>query len=101
MGLLDKAKEKALELKGATFAALSDADTSKVHEVIAAFNAGLPLLKEAGCSPTRADVDLGLSPKITAHFNSNDVSQEKASSSSLKPDAPIRLTTASCLDPAQ
>jgi hypothetical protein len=77
MGLLDKAKEKALELKGATFAAVSDPDTSKLHEVIAAFNAGLPLLKDAGCTPTRVEVDLALSPKIISFFNSNDVSQEK------------------------
>jgi hypothetical protein len=76
MGLLDKAKAKALELKEATGGALNDAAMSKVHEVIDAFNAGLPLLREAGCTPTRVDVVVGLPPKILSHFDPNDVSQE-------------------------
>jgi hypothetical protein len=76
MGLLDKVKEKAVELKEATGGALSDAAMSKVHDVVAAFNAGLPLLREAGCAPTRVDVVVGLPPKIVSHFDPNDVSQE-------------------------
>jgi hypothetical protein len=49
---------------------------SKVHDIVAAFNAGLPLLKEAGCTPTRVHIDVSLPPKIMAHFDPNHVSQE-------------------------
>jgi hypothetical protein len=76
MGLLDKAKEKAVELKEAMGGAVSGAAMSKVHDIVDAFNAGLPLLKEAGCTPIRVDIVVGLPPKILAHFDPNEVSQE-------------------------
>ena len=76
MGLLNKAKEKALEFKQEQGSALAGAAIDKVHEVLALFNAALPLLKEAGCTPSGVDVDVGLPPKVVANFATSDVSEE-------------------------
>jgi hypothetical protein len=76
MGLLHKAKDKAMELKDAAGGELAEASMVKVREVLGLFNAALPLLKEAGCTPSGVDVDVGLPPKIVANFATSDVSEE-------------------------
>ena len=40
------------------------------------FTAAPPLLKEAGCTPSGVDVDVGLPPKVVANFATSDVSEE-------------------------
>ena len=76
MGVLHKARQRAMELKETKGNELAEASMAKVREVLAAFNAGLPLLKEAGCRPTGVEVELGLPPKIVANFATSDVSEE-------------------------
>jgi hypothetical protein len=73
VGLLQKAKEKALEL---TEGELANAGVAKVREVLARFNEALPLLEEAGCTPSGVDVDVGLPPKVVANFATSEVSEE-------------------------
>ncbi len=73
MGLLQKAKEKALEV---TEGELANAGLAKVREVLARFNDALPLLEEAGCTPSGVDVDVGLPPKVVAKFATSEVSEE-------------------------
>lgn len=73
MGLLHKAKEKALEF---TEGELANAGVAKVREVLSLFNEALPLLEEAGCTPSGVDVDVGLPPKVVANFATNEVSEE-------------------------
>jgi hypothetical protein len=76
VGLLDKTKEKAIEFTQAQGGALADVGIAKVREVLGLFNEALPLLKQAGCSPSGVDVDVGLPPKVVANFVTNDVSEE-------------------------
>ena len=73
MGLLQKAKEKALEF---TEGELATAGVAKVHEMLGMFNAALPLLEEAGCRPCGAEVEITLPPKLVAYFATSDVSEE-------------------------
>ena len=73
MGLLNKAKEKALEF---TEGELANAGVAKVREILSLFNEALPLLEEAGCTPSGVDVDVGLPPKVVANFATNEVSEE-------------------------
>ena len=73
MGLLHKAKEKALEF---TEGELANAGVAKMREVLSLFNEALPLLEEAGCTPSGVDVDVGLPPKVVANFVTNEVSEE-------------------------
>ena len=73
MGLLQKAKEKALEF---TEGELAQAGVAKVREMLSLFNEALPLLEEAGCTPSGVDVDVGLPPKVVATFATSDVSEE-------------------------
>ena len=73
MGLLQKAKEKALEF---TEGELADAGVAKVREMLALFNAALPLLEEAGCRPSGVEVEITLPPKVVAYFVTSDVSEE-------------------------
>jgi hypothetical protein len=73
VGLLQKAKEKALEL---TEGELANAGTAKMREVLALFNAALPLLEEAGCKPSEVEVEIGLPPKVVANFVTSEVSEE-------------------------
>ena len=74
MGLLHKAKEKALEY--ADTGALANAGVEKMREVLSLFNAALPLLEEAGCRPSEVEVEVGLPPKVVANFETSDVSEE-------------------------
>lgn len=71
--VLSKAKEKALEL---TEGELANAGVAKAREVLARFNEALPLLEEAGCTPSAVDVDVGLPPKVVATFATSEVSEE-------------------------
>jgi hypothetical protein len=73
VGLLNKAKEKALEF---TEGELANAGVAKVREILSLFNEALPLLEEAGCTPSGVDVDVGLPPKVVANFATNEVSEE-------------------------
>lgn len=76
MGLLDKTKEKASELKNGQGGMLADAAMGKAREALALLNDAMPLLRQAGCSPSGVDVDIGLPPKIVANFATSDVSDE-------------------------
>ena len=73
MGLLQKAKEKALEF---TDGELANVGAAKVRELISRFNEALPLLEEAGCTPSEVEVEVGLPPKIVANFVTSEVSEE-------------------------
>ena len=73
MGLLQKAKEKALEF---TDGELANVGVAKVRELISRFNEALPLLEEAGCTPSEVEVEVGLPPKIVANFVTSEVSEE-------------------------
>jgi len=73
VGLLDKARGKALEI---TEGELANVGVAKVREILAMFNAELPLLEQAGCTPSGIDVDVGLPPKVVANFATTDVSEE-------------------------
>ena len=73
MGLLHKAKEKALEF---TESELANAGVAKVRELLSRFNEALPLLEEAGCTPSEVEVEVGLPPKVVAYFVTSDVSEE-------------------------
>ena len=75
MGLLQKAKEKALELlvEGSE---LANAGVAKVREMLALLNEAMPLLEQAGCTPSGVDVDVGLPPKVVACFATSEVSEE-------------------------
>jgi hypothetical protein len=73
VGLLQKAKEKALELGESE---LGNAGVTKVRELLALFNEALPLLEQAGCRPSEVDVDIGLPPKVVASFATAEVSEE-------------------------
>ena len=73
MGLLHKAKEKALEF---TDGELANVGAAKVRELISRFNEALPLLEEAGCTPSEVEVEVGLPPKIVANFVTSEVSEE-------------------------
>ena len=72
MGLLQKAKDKALAF---TEGELADAGVAKVHEMLGLFNAALPLLEEAGCRPSGVEVEITLPPKVVAYFATADVSE--------------------------
>jgi|tagenome__1003787_1003787.scaffolds.fasta_scaffold20666672_2 hypothetical protein len=74
VGLLQKAKEKALEV---TEGELANAGVAKVREILSLFNEAMPLLEEAGCAPSGVDVDIGLPPKVVANFATTEVSEEK------------------------
>ena len=73
MGLLQKAKDKALAF---TEGELADAGVAKVREMLGLFNAALPLLEEAGCRPSGVEVEITLPPKVVAYFATSDVSEE-------------------------
>jgi hypothetical protein len=73
VGLLHKAKEKALEL---TEGELANVGAAKVRELISRFNEALPLLEEAGCTPSEVEVEVGLPPKVVANFVTSEVSEE-------------------------
>ena len=73
MGLLHKAKEKALEF---TEGELANVGAAKVRELISRFNEALPLLEEAGCTPSEVEVEVGLPPKVVANFVTSEVSEE-------------------------
>ena len=73
MGLLHKAKEKALEF---TESELANVGVAKLRELLARFNEALPLLEEAGCTPSEVEVEVGLPPKVVANFATSEVSQE-------------------------
>ncbi len=74
MGLLQKAKDKALAF--AENGELASAGVAKVQEVISLLNAALPLLEEAGCTPSEVEVEIGLPPKVVANFPTSEVSEE-------------------------
>ena len=74
MGLLQKAKEKALEF--AENGELASAGVEKVRELLSLLNAALPLLEEAGCTPSEVEVEIGLPPKVEAKFATSEVSEE-------------------------
>jgi hypothetical protein len=74
VGLLQKAKEAALEF--ADSGEWAHMGVAKVRELFALLNAALPLLEEAGCTPSGVDVDVGLPPKVVANFATSDVSEE-------------------------
>lgn len=65
MGLLQKAKDKAVAF---TEGELATAGVAKVRELLSRFTAAMPLLEEAGCTPSGVDVDVGLPPKVVANF---------------------------------
>ena len=73
MGLLHKAREKALEF---TESELANAGVAKVRELLSRFNEALPLLEEAGCTPSEVEVEVGLPPKVVASFVTSEVSEE-------------------------
>lgn len=73
MGLLHRAKEKALEF---TDGELANVGAAKVRELISRFNEALPLLEEAGCTPSEVEVEVGLPPKVVANFVTSEVSEE-------------------------
>ena len=75
MGLLQKAKDKAMELADGG-GDLADVAVAKAQEVLGLFNAALPLLEEAGCRPCEVEVEVGLPPKLVATFASGEVSEE-------------------------
>jgi hypothetical protein len=74
VGLLQKAKDKALEF--ADGSELTNAGITKVREMLGLLNAAMPLLEEAGCTPSGVDVDVGLPPKVVASFATSEVSEE-------------------------
>ncbi len=73
MGLLHKAREKALEF---TESELANVGVAKVRELLSRFNEALPLMEEAGCTPSEVEVEVGLPPKVVANFVTSDVSEE-------------------------
>jgi hypothetical protein len=76
VGLLHKAKEKALEFAEAQGSELADAGVAKTREILALLDAALPLLNEAGCAPSGVEVEIGLPPKVVASFATTEVSEE-------------------------
>jgi predicted amidohydrolase len=76
VGLLNKAKEKAIEFTQAQGGALADMGMAKAREALGLLNEALPLLKEAGCSPSEVEVEVTLPPKVVAKFATSDVSEE-------------------------
>jgi hypothetical protein len=74
VGLLQKAKEKAFEL--ADSSELANAGVTKVREMLGLLNAAMPLLEEAGCTPSEVEVEVGLPPKVVAIFATSEVSEE-------------------------
>ncbi len=74
MGLLQKAKDKAFEL--ADGSELANAGVTKVREMLGLLNAAMPLLEEAGCTPSEVEVEVGLPPKVVAIFATSEVSEE-------------------------
>ena len=76
MGLLGKTKDKAVEFKNGQGQILADAGIAKAREALALLNDAMPLLKEAGCSPSEVEVEIGLPPKVVANFATSEVSEE-------------------------
>jgi hypothetical protein len=76
MGFLGKTKEKAIEFKNGQGGMLTDAGIAKAREALALLNDAMPLLKEAGCSPSAVEVEIGLPPKVVATFATSEVSEE-------------------------
>src|SRR4029453_14985772 len=73
--LKDLAASKASEAKvevTAKASELLDAGAAKLAELLAAFNAALPVIREAGYTLAGVDVDVGLPPKVTASFSASD-----------------------------
>jgi hypothetical protein len=57
---------------------LRDAGTEKIVEIVADFNAALPVLKEAGYTLRSVELGFALPPKLVATFNvGNELPQEQ------------------------
>jgi hypothetical protein len=69
-GLRDQIAHQAEDLR--------DAGTEKIVEIVADFNAALPVLKEAGYTLRSVDMGFALPPKLVATFNvGNELPQEQ------------------------
>jgi hypothetical protein len=65
--LVDHARGIAA-LPGEKFAELKQYGAEKLQETMAAFQASLPALRQAGYEMREFEIELGLTPKIIAHF---------------------------------
>lgn len=74
--MLGKTKDKAIEFKNGQGGMLADAAVAKAREALALLNDAMPLLKEAGCSPSEVEIEIGLPPKVVASFATSEVSEE-------------------------
>ena len=71
MGIIGKARERASDFKGQA-AQLStgatEAGADKLTEILAAFNAALPVIRSAGWALEEVTLGLGLPPEVVAKF---------------------------------
>lgn len=75
--LMEHAKGVAA-LPGEKLAELKNYGSEKVQETMAAFLRALPALKQAGYDLREFEIELGLTPKIIAHFIHGAASDEDA-----------------------
>lgn len=72
---------KAGEVKGqlaSQAVGLKDASVAKVHETLDELNAPLPIVREAGYTLSRVEIQISIPPKIVAQFSAtDDVSETK------------------------
>jgi len=73
--LVEHAKSVAA-LPGEKLAELKQFGADKVQETMAAFQAALPALKQAGYDLREFEIELGLTPRIIAHFMPLPASEE-------------------------
>jgi hypothetical protein len=77
-GMFDKAKESASKAKSGALSKLGELQevgAEKINESLKQFNAARPYLKKAGYALSELEIELGLPPKVTSHFQHTDVDQ--------------------------
>lgn len=95
--LVDHAKGLAA-LPGEKLAELKAFGEEKVDQSMAGFRRALPALRQAGYQMREFEIELGLTPKIIAHFLPSDASEEDiAAARELLKDNPIGASMLSVL----
>lgn len=70
--LINEAQQAMGDMKGqitGQAAGMSETGLAELNETLANFNAALPVLREAGCTMDKVNIDLGVPPKIVAIFS--------------------------------
>jgi hypothetical protein len=95
--LIEHAKGVAA-IPGGKLAELKAFGEEKLDQSMAAFRRALPALRQAGYQMREFEIELGITPKIIAHFMPSDVTEEEiaAAREALK-DNPIGLSMLSVL----